>query len=169
MSYQQLPNAQYDGFNAIRTHMHFNGLAMMPTAAPFPAPANVVALHGGMDFEAIGYQAIKRGCPPNVPSPITTNPNRVFLGGGRTAEFPIEDMSGTIVYVVQGWFLFGILAPEGLTSDFMLGALPFPGVDSNAYIPGIFFRTQLINTNPTQTLVNVPIEPPELRMVTQQG
>jgi hypothetical protein len=174
MSYQNLPNAQYDGFETVRTHVHCNGLAMMPTAAPFPAAAVAVALHGGMDFEVIGWYATRRGAPPYVPDPTmlaTNNPNRIFLGGGRSGSFPISDMSGVEVYALQGWFLFGILAPEGLTSDFMLGNLPFPGLQTGEYVPGTYFRANLINTTQTQTSegLAVPTQPTQLRMASQQG
>jgi hypothetical protein len=166
---QKLLNPQYDTFSATRMHIHTNGLAAMPVAGAFPSPSVTVALHGGLDYDAIAYTAVRRGAPPVVPSPKTTNPNRVFLSGGRVADFPITDFSGTTMYVVTGWLLFQILSPEGLESNFYIGNLPFPGVDKNEYIPGVNFQYQLVNQNQTQTLVPVPQIPAILQNMIQKG
>lgn len=166
---QKLKFPEYDSFTATRTHIHDNGLSMMPTAGPFPQPSNVVALHGGMDFDAIAYVAVRRGECPVIPSPITTNKNRVFLKGGRVGYFPIPDVAGVMTYYVSGWMLFGILSPEGLASTFYLGSLPFQGVDKNEFIPGSYFNYQLVNQNQTQTLVQVPNLDPILQTMISQG
>ena len=142
---QILQNAQWDQFQALRTRMSRNGLAMMPTAGAFPQVAQVVAFNGGLEFDIVAFQAAKRGGPPTVPAPSTTNPNRVFLGGDQTAPFPIPDMGNIRAYGVGGWYIWGILAPEGLESDFMIGNLPFPGLDQNEFIPSSFFAYNLIN------------------------
>ena len=166
---QKLYNSQYDTFSATRTHSHSNGLSMMPTAGPFPQPAQVVALHGGLDFDIIVYIASRRGEPPVVPSPVTRNPNRIFLAGGRAGDFPITDIGGVTNYTIGGWLLFGIISPEGLASNFMLGNLPFPGVDPNEYIPNYYFSYALINQTLTQTLVPVPPKPPLLSGISLRG
>lgn len=170
MGYQVLPDSQYDAFTAIRRHSHSNGLAMMPTAGAFPQSASIVVLNGGLDMDFIGYAATRRGEPPQIPAPISTNPNRVFLAGERTGMFPMTDVAGVITYVVTGWFRFGILSPEGLASDFMLGDLPFPGVQTGQYIPGGYFLINLINQNLTQTLTNnVPPIPPLIQGIINKG
>ncbi len=166
---QALQGAQYDTFVAVRSHFHSNGLAMMPTAGIFPQAAQVVALHGGMDYDIIGYFATKRGEPPQIPSPIVTNKNRVFLGGSRVGEIPIMDVSGYENYAVSGYLLFGILAPEGLASSFMLGNVPFPGVDTNEQIPAAYFIEGIINQRMTQTLTTVPTLPPLITGIIEKG
>ncbi len=156
---QQLQQAQYEGFFATRTHHHSNGLAIMPTAGPFPQPATVVALHGGLDYDIVVCQASRSGDVPQMPTPKITNPNRVFLSGGRWGQWPVQDMVGVKVYTVGVWYLFGILSPEGLTSNFYLGSLPFPGIDQNEFVPGSYFNYQLINQTLTQVLTPVPNKP----------
>ncbi len=166
---QILQTTEYDTYAATRGHFHCNGLAMLPTAAPFPYPASVVALHGGIDYDIIIYTATRRGAPPVIPDPRSTNNNRVFLRGWRIAEFPIQDFSGTYGYGVTGGLLFGILSPEGLASTFYIGNLPFPGVDKNQSIPSDFFQYQLVNQNMTQALVPVPPLPSNLQNMIRQG
>ncbi len=170
---QKLQNPQYDTWSASRSHFHSNGLAMMPTAGEFAQAAQVVALHGGLDWEIIAWFATRRGEPPVIPSPISRNKNRVYLGGGRTGEFPIKDMGGVTGYAVAGWFIFGILAPEGLNSDFMLGNLPFSGLvsglDTNEFIPASYFRQGLINDKTTQTETTVPSLPPLIMAIKNEG
>ena len=156
---QNLKNAQYDSFVAVRFHLHSNGLAMMPSAGPFPSPGSVVALNGGIGHDLISCVAFKRGGPPTVLSPTTTNPNRVFLQGGRWGNFPPPDFAGTNLYGIGIWLKFGILSPEGLASDFMLGNLPFPGLDQNEYIPGTFFQYQLVNQRQTAKIQPIGVVP----------
>jgi hypothetical protein len=164
---QQLTNPQWDNFNAIRTRMSRNGLAMMPVAGPFPQPAQVVGLNGGLEFDLISFVAIKRGEPPTVPSPRTQNNNRVFLRGSQSAPFPIQDFAGVTAYGVAGWYVWGILAPEGLESDFMIGSLPFPGLDRDERIPNGYFSYQLVNQLLTRIVnsANVPNLPPAVQRV----
>lgn len=166
---QRLTQFQYDTFDATRTHIHENGLATMPTSGVFPLACQVVALHGGLDYDLVAYVATCRGAPPKIPSPKTTNPNRIFLKGGRAGKIPIRDIGGIMTYTVAGWLLFGILSPEGLASDFMLGSMPFPGININEQIPGSYFDYSIINQNRTQTLVAVPNEPPLLRAISGKG
>ena len=166
---QILQGSQYSGFQAVRTHVHMNGLAMMPTAGPFPYPAQVVALHGGLDFDVIAYSASRDGEPPVIPSPIVINPNRIFLAGQRTGTFPIKGFGGVTTYIVTGWMIFGIRSPEGLNSTFMLGNLPFPGLDMNEAVPGAYFSISLINQNLTQTLCPVPARSPPLLNIIAAG
>ncbi len=157
---QNLKNAQYDVYTAVRQHLHKNGLATMPVAGIFPQRAQVVALHGGLDYDAISYVAGKRGAPPTVPSPQTTNRNRVFLEGGRVGQWATPDMAGVMTYYVAGWLLFGILSPEGLASDFMLGMVPFPGLTlSDQVMPSMFFKYGLIND---QQIAPIPPNGPAL-------
>lgn len=169
---QQLQGAQYDDFMAIRKRTRKNGLAMMPTAGPSPQPAVVVSLHGGLEYDIISFVAGKRGEPPTVPAPATTNPNRVFLEGWQSAIFPIQDMGGIERYAIAGYYIFGILSPEGLESDFMLGNLPFPGVDTNeVFYAGKYLSYQLLN----QAIVPIlqgqqqEILPQLLRQISNQG
>ncbi len=55
-------------------------------------------------------------------------------------------MNGVMTYYVAGWYLFGILSPEGLASDFMLGMVPFPGLTlPDQFIPSTYFQYGLIN------------------------
>lgn len=166
---QSIANPQYDTFTAFRRHIHNNGISMMPVAGTFPTASVSVALHGGYDFDAISYVAVRRGAPPIIPSPKTTNNNRIFLSGERIGMFPIGNVAGVTSYAVSGWLLFGILSPEGLASDFYLGNLPFPGVDKNEYIPGVNFQYQLVNQNQTQTLIPVPQIPAILQNMIQKG
>jgi hypothetical protein len=169
MTQMLVGNSQYSGFSASRTHFHSNGLSIMPTAGVFPQPAQVVALHGGLDFEVVVGVASRAGEPPQMLSPKTTNPNRIFLQGGRWGEFPMVELNGIETYTIGVWFLFGFLSPEGLNSAFYLGSLPFPGLDQNEYIPGQYFNYQLINQGPTQTLVPVPNTPTLLSGIIKSG
>lgn len=167
MPVQNLKDAQYDVFTATRTRVSSNGLAMMPVAGPYPTPSVVVALNGGAEFDIVAYVAVRRGAPPVVPGPRSTNPNRVFLNGQQNGVFSMPDLAGVINYVTSGYYIFGILAPEGLASDFMLGTVPFPGADSNDMIPGSYLSYTMINQNivPTVPPSNVPQLPPLLRNI----
>jgi hypothetical protein len=153
---QNLQTAQYESFDAIRTQRCSNGLALLPTSGPYPQPASAVALHGGLCYDIVVYHIVRRGAPPECPSPITTNPNRVFLEGERTALFPIKDVTGITTYVAYGYLLFGILAPEGLASTFYIGNLPFLGIDVDEQIPGNYFRYDLISQKRSSALTDVP-------------
>ena len=105
-----------------------------------------------------------------MPSPISYNPNRIFLQGGRWGNFPVPEFNGIKTYTIGVWYLFGILSPEGLTSDFMLGNLPFPGLDTNEYIPGSYYNYQLINGAVTQIIGGkIPIDQPFLSGIVSKG
>ena len=164
---QQLSAPEYDTYYALRTRTRNNGLAMMPVAGPSPQPAAVVVLHGSIEYDLISYVATKRGQPPTVPAPSTTNPNRIFLGGWQSAIFPVPDQVGVMDYHLWGYYVFGILNPEGLESDFMLGTIPFPGLDQNECIyAGQYLSYTIINQNVVPYL---PGQPPEQlpRIITQ--
>jgi hypothetical protein len=164
-------SSEWVSFTVNRCHIHRNGLAMMPTAGPFPQPAQVVALHGGLDFDCISYVAERRGAWPIGISPITTNKNRVFLNGGRCGIWPIPDVAGVMNYCVSGWILWGILSPEGLASDFMLGNMPFviPGVPPVQQMAGANFSYQLLNQGITQVLTLVPSQPSQIMNMVSKG
>lgn len=170
---QELNAALYDSFSAVRTHLHSNGLAMMPTAGLFPQAASVVALHGGIDYDIVVGTAVRQGRPPQMPSSIvTSNPNRVFLQGGRWGNFPPIDVKNVYTYSLGVWYIFGILAPEGLASDFMLGNCPFPGIQvvDPQTIPSSYFRVDLINQLPTMIEGGLtPQLPPLLNPIRGQG
>lgn len=151
---QILNNAQWHTFTAARRRTSDNGLAMMPTAGPYPQPAVVVALHGGLEYEEIYFVASRLGAPPIVPAPYTKNANRVYLGGEQSAVFPMPEISGVKTYGVAGYYRWGILAPEGLESDFMIGQVPFPGLDKDEYIPGVYFSYTLMNQRMTRVVGN---------------
>lgn len=156
---QKLQYATYDVFTALRTRTRENGLAIMPTAGPSPQPAVVVALNGGLEYDLVSYVASKRGEPPTIPAPSTTNPNRVLLKGWQSAVWPIPDMSGATRYTLFGYIVWGILNPEGLESDFMLGTLPFPGLDTNEYISAsTYLSYTLLNQ---RTVADLPGQPTE--------
>jgi hypothetical protein len=157
---QILEGSSYDGFAASRAHFESNGLAMMATAGPYPSPAQVVALNGGLSFDVVVCQATRKGEPPAMPTPKTMNPNRVLLNGGRWGTFPMIEVNGVRTYSIGVWYLFGIITPEGLASDFMLGELPFPGLNAtDQYIPGSYFNYELINGTLTQVLTPIPTQP----------
>ncbi len=143
---QSFNNSLYDIYTALRYRRHRNGLAMMPVAGIFPKAAQVVALNGGLDNDLISWVAGRRGAPPVVPAPFSKNPNRVFMGGEQIGQWANPDMSGVMTYYLAGWYRFGILSPEGLASDFMLGMVPFPGLTlQDQYIPRSYFQYGLIN------------------------
>ncbi len=150
MSVQNQKDAQYDSFYALRRRTSSNGLAVMPVAASYPTPAVVVALHGGLEFDIIAYAAIRRGAPPVVPAPYSSNRNRVFLKGEQSGTWSMPDLGGALNYVTGGWYIFAILAPEGLESDFLLGTVPFPGADPDDMIPGSTLSYQQINQRQIQ-------------------
>lgn len=155
---QKLSNAQWDSFYALRTRKRDNGLGAMPTAGPSPQAAQVVVLHGSLEWDIVAYTATKRGEPPTVPAPATTNPNRVFMGGWQSGIFPIPDQVGVMEYTVAGYMRFLILSPEGLESDFMLGKLPFPGLDPNEYISATqYLSYQLLNERVVPALPGAPV------------
>lgn len=164
---QGLQGAQYDVFTVLRTRVSNNGLAMMPVAEPYPAAAKVVALNGGLEFDIIAYTAVRQGDWPVVPAPYSKNPNRVYLNGQQTAAWPIDDVSGVRNYACSGFFIFGILAPEGLESDFLLGTVPFPGADPNEMMPGRFLSYTMLNQGTVRKVANesVPNLPQLLRTI----
>ncbi len=145
-------SAEYDAYFAMRQRVSSNGLATMPVAAPYPTPAVVVALNGGLEFDVIAYAAVRRGAPPVVPAPYSSNPNRVYLRGEQSGTWSMPDLGGALNYVTAGWYIFGILAPEGLESDFMLGTVPFPGADTNDMLPGSSLSYTMLNQRVVRTV-----------------
>lgn len=171
---QQLQNYQYDVFSAVRTRVSHNGIAVMPVAGPSPQPAVVVSLNGGLEYDWILCCAATMGRPPYVPAPIMPhNNNRIFLQGGQSGVFPIPELGGAKAYGVLVWYKFGILTPEGLQSDFMLGNLPFPGLDQDERIPGGYFTYNLVNNRMTRALPGsselINALPQLLRQIVQRG
>jgi len=156
---QQLVGSKYDAFHAMRCRTSNNGISVMPVAGPSPQPAAVVALNGGLEFDTIAFYAMKRGEPPTVPPPASLNPNRIFLEGWQSAPFPVPDQGTIMCYAIAGFYKWAILTPEGLESDFMLGQLPFPGLDPDERFPSSYFNYQLINQNIARIIPGGP--PPE--------
>jgi len=149
---------------------------MMPTAGAFPLASSVVSLNGGMDREIIAWVATRRGEPPVIPSPVSLNDNYIFLGGNRTADFPIKDIAGITTYAVAGYYIFGLVVPEALGSNFLLGNLPFPStVDTNEYIPAEYFQQGMINWGTAKgqtaekTLIPIPSLPTFVEDITDEG
>lgn len=141
---------------------------MMPVAGPFPQTAQVVALHGGVEEEEIIFLASRRGKPPIVPAPYTTNSNRVYLRGEQSVPFPMPQISGVETYGICGFYVWGILAPEGLESDFMIGNVPFPGLTSqDERFPAEYFSYDIINQRVTRIVGSAtpPTLPTLLRVI----
>lgn len=149
---QQLYNAIYDTWDCIRTRVSVSGITMMPLAGIPPQSSIPIVLDGGMDYEVIQFIATRWGKPPVIPAPTTTNPNRVFLGGTQIAGAPIVGTGAYQLYRVSGAYMFGIIDPEGLLGDFMLGAAPMPNQPSstNEYLPAGNIQSGMVNNNQGQ-------------------
>lgn len=146
---QSVQYPMYDSWDATRGRSSNTGIAMMPLAGPPPQPSVPIVLDGGCEFEWLYCMAARIGKPPAFPAPTTSNSNRVFLGGYQNAGFPIVDIGGYCLYRLAGWYWWGILNPEGLDSEFMLGGAPMPNQPtfSQESIPASFFQTNIMNQN----------------------
>ena len=156
---QQLQVAIYDVWDCSRTRVSIPGIAMMPLAGSPPQPSIPIVLDGGTDVEVIQFIAGRWGALPEVPAPTTTNPNRIFLGGSQFGGFPIVSAGSFNFYRIGGVYVFGILNPEGLLGDFMLGAAPMPNqpVPSLEVMPGTNFRQDLVNQQSTPQLGSITL------------
>ncbi len=125
-----MPDPAYDYWEAWRSRTSSTGIAMMPLSGPPPMPSVPVVLDGGSEYDLVTFAAARWQLPPIIPAPVLlqSNSNRVLLGGGQSALFPIPFFGDTKLFQITGWYLFGIINPEGLISDMPLGTPPMgPG------------------------------------------
>lgn len=147
---QNLSSPQYESWSCTRTRSSSNGLAVMPVAGPWPQPAVVVALNGGLETETIGGIAICLGTPPTIVSPnsLANNPNRLYLGGSQSGNVPVLTFGGVKVYGIAWAYSYAILSPEGLDGDFALGIQPWDTDPyTTEYLPAANMKAYLINDN----------------------
>lgn len=152
----------------MRTRTSRNGLAVMPTAGPWPQAVQVVALDGGMESDTITGFAVSIGSPPVIPSPnsLTNNTNRLYLGGSQSGALPCLTFGGVKIYVIAFSYAFAILSPEGLDGNLPLGVVPWDGSSaSSEYLPAGNLNQNLINS---QTPAALNGQQPQLpRVITQ--
>lgn len=162
---QQVPEAIYDIWDCWRARSSMTGIAMMPLAGIPPQRSIPIVLDGGIDYETILFVAGRRGAPPVIPAPTSQNSNRIFLGGFQFGGFPVVDVGAYQIYRVGGIYLWGILEPEGLLGDFMLGSAPMPNQPSytTEYLPSANIRTGMVNDNPHQAIQHSTATGEELR------
>lgn len=143
-------NAQYESWTCSRTRTSRNGLAVMPTAGPWPQDAQVVVLDGGLEVETTGGMAIMTGAVPVIVSPnsLTNNANRLYLGGSQTGALPVVSFGGIKVYAVAWSYAWCILSPEGLDGNFCLGVSPLDPDPANVeYVQSYKMVATLLNDN----------------------
>lgn len=174
------PAPAYDYWDAWRSRVSSTGVAMMPVAGPAPQPSVPILLNGGAEYDMVTFTARRWGGPPIIPSPVLNSPNRVLIGGGQSACYPLPVWGTTRLWAVDGWYLWGIINPEGLISDMPLGTPPMNGTDGpldfNQYLrlaTGNLLNRQL-TTDPTTTPMptgdnSQPEQIPQLfRVITQK-
>lgn len=162
---QQISTAIYDVWDCSRTRVCSPGVAMMPLAGVPPQRSIPVVLDGGVDYEIIKFVAGRWGAPPVVPAPTTTNQNRIFLGGAQYGGFPIVSTGGFQFYRIGGTYLFGIIDPEGLLGDFMLGSAPMPNQPyyNSEMLPANYIQPGMVNSQPSSILQHVNVSGDQLR------
>lgn len=130
---------------------------MSPIAGEGPANCSIVRLHAPLELIKVYWTAISEGKPPVLPShkSYLANGNRVFLGGER-----VGIVTPALVghyWSAAGYFLFAVVSPEGLSSDFSLARCPWEGTDaSDFYIPSTHFQKGIINDNWLQPIGVAP-------------
>lgn len=146
---QNLKLAQTDSWSCVRARTSRNGLAVMPTAGPWPQVAQVVALDGGLEMEAVIGFAVGIGAPPVIPSPnsLINNNNRLYMGGSQSGALPCVTFGGVKIYVIGFEYAWAILSPEGLDGSLPLGVVPWDSSSaSSEYLPAQNLNQNLINT-----------------------
>lgn len=155
----------YNTWDCVRTRVSTPGIAMMPLAGVPPQRSIPVVLDGGIDYERIEFIAGRLGALPVIPAPTTTNSNRIFLGGYQYGGFPVVEMGGYEFYRIGGIYFWGILDPEGLLGDFMLGSAPMPNQPyyNDEYLPANYIQPGMVNSRPSSILQHVNVSGEQLR------
>jgi len=154
------PRANYTEYTTEFRHQRHEGICANPIAGPAPQNASLVRLHAPIEFLQVFWTATREGASPVLPSvkSYLANGNRLFLGGSRIGA--ITPTFGGHVYSVSGVYVFLVVAPEGLTSNFFLSKCPWEGYPTdNAmdfYIPKENFVSGILNPNWMQPVGILP-------------
>lgn len=172
---EEIDGATHTEYFVERVRSHESGICVNPIAGDPPQNASLVRLYAPVETELIRWRATRKGAAPIVPSPdsFDNNSNRLYLRGKQTASIPTQDISLVgHTFTISGWYLYAIVGPEGLSSTFRLGAMPWedPSAVLN-YIPAENFITGILDdtlqqpdglpTDPDVLILNDPLQGPE--------
>lgn len=108
-----------------------------------PAAAQIVRLHNPIEYLIVRFNAYGKGGPASitVPHPKQVDTNQAFLTGWQSAPNPKVIESGIHIWVIEGAYLYVLINPAGLDSDFPTGKDPYDpvGKPSDYTIPSSVF------------------------------
>ncbi len=144
---EDVAGSSYTTYQIERVRCRDEGLCALPVAGPAPQAVAVARLYAPVEYEKVYWTAVRDGATPKVPSPELDNPNRLFMGGWQLNTTPVPVGTEGHSWGLAGLYLYCILAPEGLTSDFYSGRLPIDdGVTADKlYFPSGNFDTSLVS------------------------
>lgn len=131
--------AMTDTYSVERIHRRIGGNVIVPVAGGETDQPELVSLCSPYEIVRVIWSTTKEGGPPTVPSPADLidmgGPgNCVFLDGWRSNAAPMIRMDlVNHMWGMSGEYIYAILTPQGLSSNFPSGVLPFDNPSFNAY------------------------------------
>jgi len=102
------------------------GLLVIPVMGPAGTAPTIVRVHAAYGTREVGFDYIKQGSPPLIPSLTDTNSGDILLRTELTIPAPIIDQQNNLVYQTVGGYTF--VQPLGgrtQNSVFPIDAHPF--------------------------------------------
>lgn len=109
------------------------GVIQCPVAGPVGTPCELLRLHGGAAKRIVNWTAERVGAQPQVPSPLTQNPNEVT---GHVMVMPCTPAfapDGTPFYRLSGRYeYYLVVAPEIGTDRLSSGGVPYMNIANSS-------------------------------------
>lgn len=142
----------YTSYNMVTKYIWDEGLVQMPVAEKSsdgqPPACEIVRAEGACGRKEVRFTATRKGYHPNVPSPVTTDPNEVFAFADVGAVVPGLEASGEATYSVSGLYIYFLKKPWWVAGQGIpLGATPYDTTPAgNNVMPAGSFDPSLQST-----------------------
>jgi len=139
--------APYDHFDCQEIWRYRSGLVQMPVAAGpmtppttggVKTPCEFVRVHAPTSTLVVKFEAVRKGVPPVIPSPVPNDPNRVLLDALVVTGVPARLADTSVpVFRTCGTYVYGLIAPLVPASEVI------PGPEGPYIVSGFAASSQL--------------------------
>jgi hypothetical protein len=114
----------YEQYLVLTEYYWNSGLAQLPVAGPDGSECRVVKLSAAWGKKIVRYTARRSHLQPDLPSPVTTNPNETLMTARVTPTYEATPDGKEYLFTAEGRYDYALARPVFMTDGLGVAAVP---------------------------------------------